>query len=173
LYRQAKTVMFFVTHGSEIATERMIERAWKDGKKVVVPLVDKTADVLRGACIASLCRDLAPGAYGVREPIPGRCRFVKKKDIDLVVVPGVAFDMTGHRLGYGKGYYDRWLKGFAIRQRLGLCFDFQVVERLPHGGHDQQVGSIVTDRRMIVAGRRGRRRIQTELTGIRTKGVVR
>jgi len=166
-FRRAARIMFFVTHGSEVCTERMIERACRKGKEVVVPVVDSVTDELRAAKITSLKRGLAVGAYGVREP--NECVYAEKRDIDLVLVPGIAFDRAGHRLGYGRGYYDRWLKGIPRALRVGICFDFQVVDRVPRSRTDKSVGTVVTERRTIVMMRRSKRREH----GLKTsKGVA-
>lgn len=147
-YRKARAVMFFVTHGSEVITEPMIERSWMKMKDVVVPRVHRASDRLHAARIASIEKDLEIGTFGVREP-KKTCRRAGPGTIDLVIVPGLAFDRAGHRLGYGKGYYDRWLKKIPAEKRIGVCFEFQVVDRLPSDGHDVPVAAVITERRTI------------------------
>jgi 5-formyltetrahydrofolate cyclo-ligase len=152
-YRQARTVMFFVTHGSEINTEPMMERAWQQKKDVVVPLVDPETDEIIAMKITCIDGDLEKGSYGVREPRTG-CATVSSAVIDLVLVPGLVFDRHGHRLGYGKGYYDRWLKWIPQEKRLGLCFDLQMVECLPKDENDVPVGMIVTEEVVLPIGQK-------------------
>ncbi len=141
--------MFYVTHGSEVITDHMITQALREGKTVTVPAIASVPDrSMRAARIASL-KQLAPGAYGIREPLPGRCPEVAPEEIDLIVVPGIAFDATGHRIGYGKGYYDKWLRHVPLRKRIGLAFGVQLVKRIPRSSHDEPVGSIVTETTIV------------------------
>jgi 5-formyltetrahydrofolate cyclo-ligase len=149
LYRQAGTVMFFVTHGSEVFTEDAIETAWKDDKQVAVPLVDAQQHRLKAALIRSLETDLAYGMYSIREPKLDICRMVTPDAIDLVLVPALGFDKNGNRIGYGKGFYDTWLQQFPVEKRIGLAFDFQIVQAVPVEEHDIPVGAIVTEQRII------------------------
>jgi 5-formyltetrahydrofolate cyclo-ligase len=88
--------------------------------------------------------ELALSSAGLWEPDASRTDRVPEAEIDLVVVPGVAFDRTGHRLGLGGGFYDRWLPSVSA-PRLGLALSLQVVERVPHTGRDQRVDWIVTE----------------------------
>ena len=154
-YRKARTVMFFVTHGSEVVADIMIERALKDGKRTVVPKADTGTCTLKAHAIKSLDRHLRPCAYGIREPKTLLCPEVPPRGIDLVFVPGIAFDLSGHRLGYGKGYYDRWLKKFGIKKRVGLCFDFQLKRRIPRTENDLPVGRIITEKRAVEIDSKG------------------
>lgn len=149
LYRAARTVMFFLTHGSEVETAGMIAAALGEGKTVVLPRIDAETDSIRSCRITDLSGDLMAGKYGIREPIHGRCPEVPAAQVDLVIVPAVAFDRAGHRVGYGKGYYDRWLSSFTVRQRVGIAFEKQIVDKIAHDAHDMPVGMIVTDRRVI------------------------
>jgi 5-formyltetrahydrofolate cyclo-ligase len=100
--------------------------------------------------------DLQPGPMGIREPRPGR--DVELADIDLFFVPGVAYDRSGFRLGYGGGYYDTTLaRARDDALRIGLCFDEELVERLPAEAHDAPVDAVVTEARTIRSpGRRHR-----------------
>jgi 5-formyltetrahydrofolate cyclo-ligase len=148
-YRTAQTVMFFVTHGSEVMTELFIEQAWVDKKDVVVPFIDKATGVLKAAKVTSLFRDLAEGMYGIKEPVIEQCTIVHPRNIDVVFVPAFAFDKNGNRVGYGKGYYDTWLQHFPFSKRIGLAFDFQVVQQVPIESHDVPVARIVTEKRVV------------------------
>lgn len=96
---------------------------------------------------------LHPGRFGIREPEEG-CREVSVADVAVVLVPGLAFDRAGHRLGFGGGYYDEWLAAAlgvpGSRRIMGLGFDFQVVDECPAGDHDVPVDGIVTDLQTIL-----------------------
>lgn len=153
-YRESKTLMFFATHGSEVLTEPLIERALRDGKAVVLPRVEPGTLRISAARINSMEHDLEPRAFGVREPKPGACPAVDRKHIDAVIAPGIAFDEQGNRIGYGKGCYDEWLKGFSQNRRIGICFDFQLARRLPKTKNDTPVGTIVTENRIVRAGKK-------------------
>ena len=115
--------MFFITHGSEVVTERMIERGARvTAKRSLLPRVDPEERHHRVVQIITPV-DGRPGTRSVRHPraeeraAADRCRT---DAIDLVLVPGIAFDRPGYRLGYGKGYYDRWLKSIPGEKRIGL-----------------------------------------------------
>jgi 5-formyltetrahydrofolate cyclo-ligase len=142
--------MFYVTHDAEVMTELMMEAALAAGKRVVVPVVAVASEWGLRACTVQDCvSDLSPGAFGIREPV--NKEYVDAAEIDLVVVPGIVFDRYGHRLGYGRGYYDTWLKQFKKEKRVGLAFDIQLVEKLPVEANDLPVGVIVTETRTIAA----------------------
>ena len=149
-FKTAKTVMFYVTHRSEADTSRMIKRSLKLGKTVAVPKVEPgEKGKMLAVRITCLEKDLERGIYGIFEPKPGRCEVLERKSIDLVLVPGLAFDVKGFRVGYGKGYYDRWLKSFSPKKRIGLAFDFQLVKSVPKTKRDAKVGLIVTEKRVV------------------------
>lgn len=147
-YGAARTVMFFLTHGSEVETEAMISAALAEGKSVVVPRID-AGDNIRACRIDNLDQDVVPGKFGIREPRAEWCQEILPGSIDLVMVPAVVYDRCGNRIGYGKGYYDRWLAQFAPAQRIGLAYDVQVVDKILRETHDMPVGMIVTDQRLI------------------------
>ena len=149
-FKKAETVMFYVTHRSEVDTSEMIRRSLRIGKNVVVPKVEpaKKGKML-AVRITCLEKDLERGIYGVFEPKLERCEVLERKSIDLILVPGLAFDVKGFRVGYGKGYYDRWLKSFSPKKRIGLAFDFQLLKSVPKTRRDVRVGLIVTDKKIV------------------------
>ena len=89
--------------------------------------------------------DLAPGAFGVLEPVPERCRLVTDYSRGLCIVPGLCFDAEGYRLGYGKGYYDRFLSAFR-GVTVGICYTACTQWRLPHGRYDRQIQLLITEK---------------------------
>jgi 5-formyltetrahydrofolate cyclo-ligase len=134
----------------EVLTDGLIRQAIASGKQMVLPVVQIDRSHLMLYAIEALDRDVAPGYRGILEPQPQHARAVVPHALDLVLVPGVAFDLQGGRLGFGAGLYDRLL-GQLPRDiaKIGLAFDFQVISRLPHQPHDVLLDAIVTDRRVV------------------------
>ena len=133
---------------NEVFTEAIFHGSRQAGKVVVYPRVRGTAlEFVRVDELAGL----VPGRFGILEPVG--TELVAVAAIDLMVVPGVAFDLGGHRLGYGKGFYDRALHAQPLRGVLvGLAFDFQIVPELPAEGHDIPMDLLVTEERIIQTG---------------------
>ena len=145
-FRQAKTVMFYYATDKEVATQELIQEALKEGKQVLLPYVDQTIRGIRPSMIENLNHDLAPGSYDILEPKPEKRKAVELSEIDLVLVPGLAFDRKGNRLGHGKGYYDRFLKTLPNRaKRYGLAFDFQVLDQVPINDFDVRLDLVLTN----------------------------
>ena len=144
-FQEAKSIYCYVDFRRETGTADLMEKAWKMGKSVAVPKTD--GEAMDFYYIHSL-QEIAPGNFGVREPDPKRCRMADGKE-GLLILPGSAFDVKGHRIGYGKGYYDRYLQLHPELFTMAVAFDFQVLEEIPHESHDRSVQVIVTDRRVI------------------------
>jgi 5-formyltetrahydrofolate cyclo-ligase len=145
-YKQAKLIMFYLTFKSEVDTSLMIKDTFSLGKKVAVPIIeDKTIIPVELKEKTPLIR----GKYGILEP--KHKEEINPDDIDLVIVPGVAFDIEGRRLGYGGGYYDRFLSSLNKSFTIGLCFELQLVHRLPQQAHDIKVKEIITENRCIIS----------------------
>ena len=127
---------------NEVLTDAVAGWAKESGKRVAYPRV--AGEKLEFVEIASL-NDLTPGGFGVPEPLAGNP--VAQNFLDLVIVPGVVFDRTGHRLGYGRGYYDRALDGCRPDcRKIGFAYQFQVVESLPVvEEHDRSLSALVTE----------------------------
>ncbi len=143
-FKSAKTVMFYVSKDGEVDTIQMIKDTLRMGKRVAVPVTKVEKKELIASQILDLEKELTRGPYGILEPKSGYVRPVPIEKIDLIVVPGVAFDKMGRRLGRGAGYYDRFLKKFHKDVPfIGLAFDFQVVENLPTLSHDVPVSKLL------------------------------
>jgi len=142
-YQQAKTVSFFVSFGSEVDTHDMIKEALKE-KEVCVPIVQGDYIIL------SKINDFddldKKGKYGILEP--SSIIEVDKELVDLIIVPGVAFDKKGHRIGYGKGYYDSLLIDYK-GNTIGLCFSLQLISKVPVKEHDVRVKKVITEKEII------------------------
>lgn len=144
-FKKAKVVMFYVSLKDEVDTLSMIDEALKVGKRVCVPVIFKEDKRLVAGEIKDRNEDLESQHFGIYQPRQGRVKEVPLHDIDLVVVPGIAFDRNNVRLGRGHGYYDRFLSGLPEKTRtIGLSFDFQVVDSLPRDSHDIPVSKTLT-----------------------------
>ncbi|MBI1992391.1 MAG: 5-formyltetrahydrofolate cyclo-ligase [Candidatus Omnitrophica bacterium] len=144
-FRRAKTVCCYVALPYEVQTWRMIEEMLLKGKRVVVPVTHARTTRLQLAEVRSPAAELAPGRFGVWEPSPPVRRPVPVRDVDLLLVPGIAFDRCGHRLGHGHGYFDRFLARVPkTTPTVGLAFRFQLLDHLPTTAHDRAVQTILT-----------------------------
>ena len=146
-YAPARSVLATMSIGSEWSTLALIRRALADGKSVVLPRITRERPRhLELYAVADLRADLVAGVWNIPEPDPGRCRKVSLAEVDLAVVPALAVDSRGFRLGYGAGYFDGLLAG---RGRAPLCVtalrsDF-VVDRLPADAHDVPVDLVIDE----------------------------
>jgi len=137
--------MFYVSLKDEVNTLDMIDEALKTGKRVCVPVILKEDKRLIAGEIKDRKKDLERQRFGIYQPKAGSVKEVPLEDIDLVVVPGIAFDKFNVRLGRGHGYYDKLLCALPNKtSTIGLAFDFQVVEKLPKDPHDIPVSKTIT-----------------------------
>lgn len=146
-FRQAEIIALYKSLPSEVDTAAIITFALNAGKTVALPRTD--SDGLRFYRIASAGAPLEKSRFGVQEPPQDETARVAKDAIDLVIVPGVGFDLAKNRIGFGKGYYDRFLQGASLRT-IALCFEEQVLkdQRLPAEPTDVSVQKIITDQRV-------------------------
>jgi 5-formyltetrahydrofolate cyclo-ligase len=144
-YAAAGCVLLSYSFGSEVATAGILRSAVAAGKRVLLPYVE--GEALEGAEVTR-DDDLVPTGYGPKEP-PHRIP-VDPAEVDLVVTPGLAFDRRGGRLGYGGGFYDRYLARLRpAAVRAGIGFAFQVIPEVPVGPSDERVHFVVTDAETI------------------------
>ena len=144
--KKAKTILFYVAFDGEVETINLIERAITKGKRIAVPTIQKDKKMIIPTLISNLEEDLELGPYGIKHPKHSPKRWLKLDDLDLVVVPGVAFDKNRHRIGRGAGYYDRFLARLPKDvPTVGLAFDFQIVNSLPHQDHDMPVSRVISN----------------------------
>jgi 5-formyltetrahydrofolate cyclo-ligase len=152
-YKSASTIGAYFPIGSEVRTEHIINTALNNQKVVLLPKTASDKIAFFRIFQADLSENkFIEGRFGILEP-PGSSSVLHEK-IDLLIVPGIAFDNYGYRIGYGKGYYDRFFKENDFRFSIGLGFQFQVLDsRLPHSGFDQRLDAIATERNMLVCQR--------------------
>jgi phosphoribosylglycinamide formyltransferase-1 len=146
-FNSANLLLLYASKGSEVHTDGIIMSALSLGKRLALPRTDKEARTLELYEIKSIS-ELEKGAFGIPEPKPIAERRVQPEQIELAVVPGISFDSRGHRLGYGMGYYDSLLKKVP-GSKIGLAYDFQLVDRVPEEPHDIAVDVIVTENQTI------------------------
>ncbi len=149
-FAYARRVVFYAGTDGEVETLPLLHRWIETGRKIILPRV--VGDGIRLVEVDHL-EDLAPGYRGILEPRPGSGKMVGWEEVEIVLVPGLAFDLQGNRLGRGGGHYDRGLARMNPKAlKIGLAFDFQVVERLPAEGRDMPVDLVVTENRIVEAG---------------------
>ncbi len=146
-FEKAKTVMLYYGVRNEVETRGLIEKALEQGKRVVLPVSDFDSKKITPTELQGL-EDLKKAEFGLMEPVEGK--VVGVKELDLIVVPGIAFDANGARIGTGKGFYDGLLRKVSTKVPLvGLCFEENLEESLPSESHDVKMDIIITEKQEI------------------------
>ena len=145
--QSAHTVLFFAPMPDELDVWPLLEESLREGKAIALPCFDQTTDIYSARRIRDAVTDVATGKFGVREPVSG-CAEIPFEKFDLVLVPGMAFDLSGNRLGRGRGFYDRMLAQ-ASGIKCGVGYDFQLLEKIPTEPHDARVNFILTPSRCV------------------------
>ena len=138
LYKRAKTIYGYLPYNQEVRTEPILEQALADGKRVAVPKV--YGDDMKFVYLPDL-KQVAPGYAGIPEPVEDGP--VGDDPTALVLMPGMAFDKEGHRIGYGGGFYDKFLAAEPDHPTIALCYEFQMVEQLPTEEFDIPVDCVL------------------------------
>lgn len=145
-YRRAGVVLAYAGIGSEVGTDPFLRAVLRDGKTLVLPRVNRAAKALELYEVGDLARDLEPGVWGIPEPRPDPGAAVELGAVDFALVPGVAYDRRGGRLGHGAGFYDKLLGSTERRPLLVAgAFEVQVVERIPVERHDVFMDFLATE----------------------------
>ena len=147
IVREADVVLTYVSTPIEVKTLDFIESLLKQGKKVAVPKCLNDKGDMDFFIINSL-NDLEDGFFGVQEPDPQKTEKTVTTENSVCIVPAFLFDEKGYRLGYGKGYYDRFLSKFQGKT-VGICYEENIRDSLMHGKYDRPVGLIVTEKRIV------------------------
>lgn len=142
-YRRCTAVFSYLSLPSEIDTAELICRAWRDGKQVALPRCVPGSRELEFYWVTDW-NELKKGPFGLREPSPDRCALAATDSATLCVVPGLCFDEMGYRVGYGKGYYDRFLEKFP-GTAVGFCYADCICKKVPKDSYDRSVSAIVTE----------------------------
>jgi len=151
-YRNAQTVLAYMHFGAEFESEIFVRQTLADGKTLLLPRVNTATRELELYRVEDVDAQLAPGAYGIREPVAESCVRVDAPQPDFILLPGVAFGCQGERLGYGGGFYDKLLAQLLAMQRPALvagAFEMQVVADIPMEATDQRIDWLVTENETI------------------------
>lgn len=147
IFKNADTILFYAALDDEINIDECIDFALLQGKKAALPVCLDNNGSMKFYYIHSL-NDIKTGHFGVREPDTDICREVTDYNNSVCIVPAIAYDGKGYRLGYGKGYYDRFLENFPFIS-VGLCYNELIMNALPIGEHDIPVDYIITQNGLI------------------------
>jgi len=149
-FLESKIVMLYVNTENEVATDTIIKRAYDFNKIVVLPAFDTVKFKMKPMKVDNPDKDLVVGPRGILEPNPAKCKPVPLDSIDIAIVPGIAMDEKGGRIGSGDGYYDRIIPDLPLTTRkVGLVFEGQLIPQVPMESHDKHVDIIITEKRVI------------------------
>jgi 5-formyltetrahydrofolate cyclo-ligase len=144
-FEESNILGVYLAHGSEVRTQMIVEAGFRSMKTLAMPRVINSASMRFYEIDEYSMKSLIRGKLGIPEPKGTEFDFTK--DMDLLIVPGIAFDLHGYRLGHGMGYYDRFLRNKGQMTAIGLAFDFQITKTrfLPHSRYDMKVDYVVTE----------------------------
>jgi 5-formyltetrahydrofolate cyclo-ligase len=148
-FKTAKTCLLYASFRSEVVTDHLVPLILKKEKRLAFPIIDQKSKRLLLCEIKNGMEDLIPSTYGIKEPKLEKGRLLSVDEIDLFLIPGVAFDLSGTRLGFGGGYYDRLLTKAQKKPILALAYEIQITSSLPCGAFDIKMKKIITENRVI------------------------
>ncbi|QUH25676.1 5-formyltetrahydrofolate cyclo-ligase [Serpentinicella alkaliphila] len=150
IYKNASNVMLYISFNNEVLTKPIIEDLFQANKRVFIPVTISETKELIVSELLSIEGDLEIGNFGVLEPKKNCLRPFSPHELDLIIVPGVAFDPRGYRIGYGAGYYDRFLPQVPNNvPKASIAFDLQIIDFVPSETYDMPVEYIITENRTI------------------------
>lgn len=148
-YKRANTIFAFVSFKSEVDTHKIIRYALEDGKTICVPRIESKQKGLEIFKIEDF-EQLKKGYFGILEPVES-CPEADSKELDLILMPGVAFDRQGGRLGYGAAFYDRFLSKLDKKvDKIALAYHFQILDNIPMDEHDVRIDGVITEEEIIL-----------------------
>ena len=149
-FMEASIVLLYVDKENEVASKEIIRRCYNYNKIVVLPSFNTEKRTIVPMKVDDPNKDLVKGPRGILEPNPERCKIVGIEFVDIAIVPGIAFDEKGGRIGSGEGYYDRLIpKLAATTRKVALAFECQIMAQIPMTSHDKHVDIIITEDRVI------------------------
>lgn len=151
-YKNAKTVMLYLNFNNEICSKELIEDSFAKGRKVVIPYCKKEGLEILPTELKDVELELERTKFGYLETKKEHLKLVDIDEIDLIIVPGLAFDKSCHRLGFGAGYYDRFLSKLNGKtETIGIAYDFQILDIIPELEHtDIPLDYVVTEKRILM-----------------------
>lgn len=154
IYKNSSTIMSYVNFSSEVITEGIIKESIIQGKKIGIPISIPETRQLLVSQLKDFDKELELSHYNILAPKEEYIREIEPKEIDLVLVPGVAFDRDGYRIGYGGGYYDRFLCKLNPKAvTIALAFSIQLIDKVPKGKYDLPMDYILTEKELIVCNK--------------------
>ena len=149
-FLEANIALLYMNSDNEVATRDIIKRSFDLNKIVVLPAFHMKKYEIKLMKVDHVDANLRPGPRGVAEPDPSRCKTVPIDCIDIAIIPGIAFDEKGARIGMGTGFYDRLIPDLPITTRkVALTFEEQIIQQVPMEHHDKHVDIIISDKRII------------------------
>lgn len=149
--KDAKTIMLYLDFNNEVQTDDLITKLISLRKTVASPITLKENRKLIPSQITDINNGIKLGAYNIREPKPECSPAIDIEKLDVVIVPAVAYDTSCYRLGYGGGFYDRFLENLRPDAKtIGIAFDLQIFDEVPKEPHDAQLDFIVTESRTLI-----------------------
>jgi 5-formyltetrahydrofolate cyclo-ligase len=153
LYQEKTRFFIYCSYRSEVETGLLLRHCLQEGKSVLVPKSLPEQSRLLAVAITNPATDLLPGFRGIPEPVPSLVErsLLHPQSIEVSIIPGAVFAHSGHRLGYGGGYYDRFLAQEALPSyRIGLAFSLQLVEHIPVLLHDVPMDMLITEKEILL-----------------------
>ena len=144
IYKEAEVLLLYYSVGSEVSTDKILKQALNDKKRVAYPVCIDNSGYMEFYFIKTE-DDLVEGMYKIKAPKQGSKKFSNENN-SVCIVPALAFDIKGNRLGYGKGYYDRFLEKFKGIS-VGICYDAMLADSIPADPHDKKVSYLITDKK--------------------------
>ena len=149
-FLEAKVALLYVNNNNEVGTKNILPRTHAYNKIIVLPAFNTQTFAMKLMKVDALDKDLTAGPRGIVQPNPDRCKVVPIERIDIAIIPAVALDEKGGRIGSGEGYYDRLIPELSITTRkVALAFEEQIIPQIPIESHDKHIDIIITDKRII------------------------
>lgn len=147
LYKNAEVIAAYMSFKNEVDLSDFIKSALKDGKRVAVPITHReNSEIFLAEILVS--EEFVKGDYGIN--VPKSAKKLENTEIDLMLVPGIVFDFSGGRIGWGKGYYDRLIAKSSIKKTVGVCYEFQLCGTVERKKHDCLLDYIVTESELVI-----------------------